>query len=184
VLFRSNRLKQWLKHTFSSTWINENIPNEWFKGIICPLHNKGKQLECAKYTGITLLNVTYKVFSNILYARLLPHTESKLGCYQAGFRPRKLTIVLIFVLQQVLENMKEFGTSSHLLFIDFKSAYDSTDKERMYEAMNELNIPEKLIRLVKRIMSNMHSQIKIQLNLSAPFIIHKGVQQGDVLNQT
>jgi len=48
-----------------------------------------------------------------------------------------------------------------------------------YEAMNELNIPKKLIRLVKRIMCNMQSQIKIQLNLSAPFIIHEGVQQGD-----
>ena len=86
-------------------------------------------------------------------------------------------------MQQILEKIKEFRTFSHLLFIDFKSAYDSTDGEWMYEAMNELNIPEKLIRFVKRITSNMQSQIKIQSNLSAPFIIHKGVQQGDALNQ-
>jgi len=51
----------------------------------------------------------------------------------------------------------------------------------MYKAMNELNIPEKLIRLVKMIMSNMQSQIKIQSKHSAPFIIHKSVQQGDAL---
>jgi hypothetical protein len=30
-------------------------------------------------------------------------------------------------------------------------------------------------------MSNRQGQIKIQLNLSAPFIIHKDVQQGDAL---
>jgi len=36
--------------------------------------------------------------------------------------------------------MKEF---SYLLFIDFKSVYDSTDREHMYKAMNELNIPPK-----------------------------------------
>jgi len=83
-------------------------------------------LECAKYTGITLLNVTYKAFFNISYTRLLPHIESKLGCYQAGFRPRKLTIIQIFVLQQIMEKIKEF---SHLLFIDFKSVYDSNDRE-------------------------------------------------------
>ena len=47
--------------------------------------------------------------------------------------------------------------------------------------MNELNIPQKLIRLVRMIMSNMHSWIKIQSKLSAPFIIHKGVRQGDAL---
>jgi hypothetical protein len=31
------------------------------------------------------------------------------------------------------------------------------------------------------IMSNMQSQIKIQSKLSSPFIIHKGIQQGDAL---
>jgi len=50
----------------------------------------------------------------------------------------------------------------------------------MFVAMNEINIPQKLIRLVK-IMYNMKSQIKIQSKLSAPFIIQKGVRQGGPL---
>ena len=77
--------------------------------------------------------------------------------------------------------MKEFRISSHLLFVDFKSAYDIIDREQMHVAMNELNIPQKLIRLVRMIMSDTHSQVKIQSKLSAPFIIHKGVRQGDAL---
>jgi len=40
--------------------------------------------------------------------------------------------------------MKEFKISIHLPFIDFKSVYDSNDRESVYEAMNELNIPENL----------------------------------------
>jgi hypothetical protein len=72
--------------------------------------------------------------------------------------------------------MKEFRISIRVLFIDFKSACGKIDRERMYKAMNELNIPEKLIRLVKMIMSNMQSQIKIQSKHSAPFTIHKSVQ--------
>jgi hypothetical protein len=35
--------------------------------------------------------------------------------------------------------------------------------------------------MVKITMSNMHSQIRIQSNLSAPFTTHKGVRQGDAL---
>jgi hypothetical protein len=58
----------------------------------------------------------------------------------------------ICVLQQILEMVKEFRISIHLLFTDFKSVYDSTDWKWIYEAMNELNIPKKLIRLVKMIM--------------------------------
>jgi sorting nexin-29 len=77
--------------------------------------------------------------------------------------------------------MREFRISIHLLFVGFKSAYNRTDREQMFVVMNELNIPQKLIRPVRMIMSNMHSQIKIQSKLSAPFIIHKGVQQADAL---
>jgi len=96
--YGGERLKQWLKHIFSSIWIKEEIPKQRLKGMICPMHKKGDQLECANYRCITLLNVTYKVFSIILYTRLLPHLESKLGHYQVGFHLRKSTINQIFVL--------------------------------------------------------------------------------------
>ena len=76
------------------------------------------------------------VFSNILNTRLLPHVESKLGHYQAGLCPRKSTINQIFGLRQILEKMKEFRISIHLLFVDFKSAYDSNDRKQTYVAMN------------------------------------------------
>ena len=110
--------------------------------------------------------MTYKAFSNILYTRLLPHVENKLGLYQTGFRPGKSAINQIFGWRQILGKIKEFGFSIHLYFIDFKSAYDSIDRKQIYVAMNELNIPHKLIRLVKMIMSNMQNQIKIQSKLS------------------
>ena len=138
-------------------------------------------MESTNYRGITLLNITYKVFSSILYTRLLPHVESKLGHYQTGFRPGKSKINQIFGLRQILEKIKECRISIHLLFIVFKSAFDSTDREQMYVAMNELSMPQKLIRLVKMLMSNMQNQIIIQSKLSAPFILHKVVQQGDAL---
>jgi hypothetical protein len=116
-----------------------------------------------------------------LYTKLLPNVESKLGYYQAGFFPRKSSINKVFELRQILEKMKEFGVSIHQHFLDFKSAYDRIDREQMYVAMNELNIPEKLIRLVKMIMSVMQNEIKIRSKLLAPFLIHKGVQQEDTL---
>jgi len=75
-----------------------------------------------------------------------------------------------------LEKTREFGISIHLHVIDFKSAYDRIDREQIYVDMNELNILQKLIRLVKMLLSNTQSQIKIQSKLSSPFILHKGVR--------
>jgi hypothetical protein len=57
--------------------------------------------------------------------------------------------------------MKEFRICTHFLFIDIKSAYESIDMECTYGALNELNIPEKLIRMVKTIMRTTHIQVRI-----------------------
>jgi hypothetical protein len=73
----------------------------------------------------------------------------------------------------------EHGKDKHHLFIDFKAAYGSTDRRRLYAAMEELNIPQKLIALVKATMNNTQCQVKIQNRFSEPINVKNGVQQGD-----
>jgi sorting nexin-29 len=60
-------------------------------GIICPLLKKGDPMQCANYRGITLLNTTYKVFSKIVYARLLHYAQNMIGNYQSGLSIGKST---------------------------------------------------------------------------------------------
>ena len=67
-------------------WVKHKMPEEWSMGIIQPMYKKGDKLECSSYTAITLLSVTYKVLSGILYNRLTVYAEEILGEYQCGFR--------------------------------------------------------------------------------------------------
>jgi sorting nexin-29 len=110
-------------------WINEILPEESHTAIICRIHKKGDKLQCSNYRGTSLLNVCYKILINILHKRLEPYAEEILGDYQCGFRRGRSTTDQLFTSRLVLEKAYEFGIDLHLLFIDFKQAYDTVDRK-------------------------------------------------------
>jgi len=80
-----------------------------------------------------------------------------------------------------LEKTKEFGIETHQLFSDFKSAHDIIKRGQLYNAMSEINITNKLIRLMRMTMENTQSQVRIQSDLSDLITTNKGLRQGDSL---
>ena len=57
---------------FNNMFTNCVYPSSWSKGVIVPIHKykKGDKSDPANYRGITLVNVTAKVFSLILRNRI------------------------------------------------------------------------------------------------------------------
>jgi hypothetical protein len=66
-------------------WTQHEVPEEWSIGIIQPIYKKGDKLECPNNRAITLLNVTYKVLSGIIYNRLAEYAEEILRNTSADF---------------------------------------------------------------------------------------------------
>jgi len=149
---------------------------------IMPTSQKGDKLSCENYRGICLLNSAYKVFAQLLYQRLLPVAEGVIGEYQAGFRPGRSTSDQIFTIRQILEKCREFNISTYHLFIDFKAAYDSVDRNELFHVMADLGFPSKLTRLVRATLTNVSYCVKLQGNYSAPFRGDNGLRQGDALS--
>ena len=70
----------------------------------------------------------------------------------------------------------------HQLFIDFKNSYDSVGREVLYNILIEFGIPMKLIRLIKRYISETYIRVRVGKHLSDMFLIRNGLKQGDVLS--
>jgi hypothetical protein len=168
-------------HKIHKVWETETILQEWGEGLICPIHKKGGMLECQNYRGITLLNTMYKVFSNILYARLKPNAQKITGSYQCSFGDRKSITDQIQALCQVFERTRECKTDTFHPLIDFKAAYESIRRDKLLSATEEFGTPMKLINLTGVTIKRVKCRLKLQGSLSEPFITQRGLRHGDVL---
>jgi len=58
------------------------------------------------------------------------YAEDLLSQEQNGFRRNTSTTYNIFIMRQILEKCYEYNIVMHVLFIDFKQAFDSTDRQK------------------------------------------------------
>jgi hypothetical protein len=83
----------------------------------------------------------------------------------------------------MMEKHYEHSMDLHILFIDFRKAFDMVNRERSYEVMKQMvmkqmKIPDKLIRLTRMTMRTTKEKIKIDNKLSTKFQFNAGVKQG------
>lgn len=163
-------------------WRQEKIPNQWKEALIIPLHKKNDKTDCNNYRGISLLNTCYKILSLLILKRIETYTTGRIGEYQAGFRPNRSTVDQIFTLSQILEKRIERNIPTHILFIDFKKSYDCLSRNSIWNAMQEIGVPKKLIRMTKECTNNSRNKVRVMGEESESFGVESGVKQGDGLS--
>ena len=72
----------------------------------------------------------------------------------------------------------------HQISVDFRKAYDSIRRDKLYAIMAHFGIPGKLIRLTKATMENSTYRVKIGTIMTDGFKIGTGLKQGDGLAPT
>lgn len=179
----SGNLTHEIIELIKGVWKEEHIPNDWKEATIVPIYkNKGEKEDCTNYRGISLLNTTYKILTILILNELDPYVQEIIDDYQTGFMKNKSTDDQIFCLRQLLEKRIEYNKSTHLLFIDFKKAFDSLHRIEIYNALLQLGIPKKLINLIKICMTNTNNQVRTPLGMTEKFETKSGVKQGDGLS--
>ena len=93
----------------------------------------------------------------------------------------KSTTDQIFTLRQILKKTHEKQVGAHHLFVDYKTAFDSPIRDRVYTPMSELSTSAKLTRLCRMMLSNFCSYARVRMDLSEPFDDVRSFRQGDPL---
>ena len=163
-------------------WNQEAIPQSCNDAVITALHKKGDKEVCSNYRGLSLLTTIYKIIAKIVHKRLIAYIDPILGEYQAGFGSNRSTSDQIFTLRQVLEKRWEYAQSSHLLFIDFKQAYDCLHRDSLWAILSSFEIPTKLVKIIQALYADTISRVRVKGAYSTPFPIASGVRQGCLLS--
>jgi hypothetical protein len=158
------------------------MPQDWNIGHLIKLPKKGNLKECKNYRGITLLSVVVKVINRILPTRLLKAVDEKLTEQQAGFRKDRSCTDKIAALRIIIEQSLEWNTSLFLNFVDFEKAFDSLDRELLWNLMAHYGIHQKFINIIMNSYSNMQCRVIHESKLTESFDVKTGVKQGCLLS--
>jgi hypothetical protein len=146
------------------------LPQQWKESIIVPIHKKGDKSGCNNYRGISFLSTTYKIFTNILLARLTPYVNYVIGDHQCGFRRNRSATDQIFYIRRILEKKWEYNGTVHQLFID----YNPGRREVLCNILREFDMPKKLVRLIKMRLNETYSKVRVDKCCLINFLFRMG----------
>ena len=81
----------------------------------------------------------------------------------------------------ILQTRHEYRKPSWVAYVDFRSAFDSVDRDSLWLLLRSKGIPEKILNLLEGLYSNTLSCVRVDGELSPWFKISSGVRQGCVL---
>ena len=96
--------------------------------IATPIHKKCDQLDLQNYGAIALLSIG-KIFLCILMNRMKEKIQNTLKETQCRLCLR--TTDVIFIVRQIIEKAKRKKIPLNFHFIDFKSAFNQSQKENL-----------------------------------------------------
>jgi hypothetical protein len=155
------------------------LPLSQRRGVISLIPKPQKDLEELKnWRPITLLNQDYKLLTKAIANRIQTTLGKVISDDQSGFVKGRYIGCNIQRTQNLIEVCEDIQEKAILLNIDFAKAFDTINWNFIYNAMEKMGYPEKLIKWVKALYEGIETCIINNGYSSEFFRPEKGVRQG------
>ena len=161
--------------------LNGEKPQQWSTSNIIPIPKKGDLSKASNYRGISLSSVSAKLINRMILNRIQPVLDPHLRQNQNGFRPGRSTAAHILALRRLIEGVKHKNLSASITFIDFKKAFDSIHRGKMFKILKAYGIPNELVSAIAKIYDDVKARIVTPDGETELIEILAGVLQGDTL---
>ena len=157
-------------------------PNSWTESIIVPLFKKGNQNDPNNYRGISLCDISSKLYSSIINNRLQEWIEQNnlTGECQAGFKKDYSTVDHMYTLMAMIQKQFALNRKLYVAFIDFEKAFDSISRKLLWHILLKNGMKGRQHKCVRTMYENVKARIRCCAKFTDYINCTRGVKQGDV----
>ena len=162
------------------------MPNKWYIYHLYTCHiisipKSGYLNEVDNYRGIAISAIALKITNKMILRRIQPIISATLRKNQNGFRPGKSTTTHILALCRLMEGVKSKNMNATITNVDFRKAFDSIDKGRMFKIIIAYCIPKPLVNMISKTYETTEAKVLTPHGETNSFHINSGILQGDTL---
>ena len=148
------------------------------------LHKKGSPLGMKDNRPIALANTMPKLYTGCLTDCMSGFTEKNdiLSSSREKFKRGKGTARQLLMMQNVLSDAHLFGKDIYVMDVNFSSAFNNIDHNKVLLIMRGLGVPENCIEGVKDLCTDARTESILPAGNTNPIKIERGTIQGDSLS--
>ena len=125
--------------------------------------------------------IAAKIYNKLILNRIAPRIDPLLRKNQNGFRKGRGTLSQILSIRRILEEMRKLNKEAIISFVDFKKAFDSVSREKMFQILPLYGIPNKIVSAIRALYTSTKAKVVSPDGDTPLFNIQAGVLQGDTL---
>jgi hypothetical protein len=141
-------------------WVTQRVPVGWEKMLCSMLFKKGDATDPGNYRSMVLVKITQKAVLVIIGIRLESIIESLDIESQRGFRSGRGCRDAIFAVRLPLKKRKERQQETWAIFIDFAKAFDTVDRDFLWEVLLRFGCPDSFVGRLRAMHKNVIIVIK------------------------
>lgn len=146
-----------------------------------PIYKKGPKQYVENYRSIATLPSLLKLFERIMSNKIMSQFEPLMNQNQHGFVPgRSINTNLMELITFATESFAE-KCQVDVLYTDFSKAFDKVNHALLLKKMKDLSIDDGIIKWIASDLDARIMRVKINGNLSNPYLMKTGVPAGSIL---
>jgi hypothetical protein len=179
-----------LANVFNS-WLNgvQPIPDWFVEGRTVLIPKKGDLSNPKNYRPITCLNTCYKIFTRILYVRILSVVDpifQKVNEQRGAKRGVAGCKENLLIDRCITQDAVQYKRNLCMAWIDYSKAFDTTSHELIIHMLKCLSVPAPIVRCIENLLPLWRTRFTITSGerkvSTEPITYKRGVFQGDSLS--